>query len=184
MTKHFFWIAILFSSCNSRKESNCSFTNWEVSSIYKDVASISLPEGLLKIKDTAINNFEYDSLLLHICKLYSYDSLSSVFIKVRNNQLSNKDFLEYASELQNYHKRLLKYSDNNYSNQQIDTLKNKRAVKFIFLSKRDDSNIAFGGLIFYIGKIRYEILIMINEKNFDNIQNTTECILQSVKVGQ
>lgn len=184
MMKYFIWVAILFLSCKSRKESNCSVPNWKPYPVYKDVAFIRLPEELLKIKDTAINKFEYDSLLLHVCKLFSYDSLSSVFITARSNELSNKDFLEYAGELQDYYKQLFKYSKNNYSNQQIDTLRNKRAVKFIFLSKRDNYNIAFGGLIFYIDKIRFEILIMINEKDFGDIQNTAECILQSVEVGQ
>ncbi len=183
--KYLFWISIIFFSCSNKKENNCSYPNWKTFSIYKNAASIDLPEQLLKLQDTVRNNFEgYDSMLLSICTLFTHDSLSSVFIKVRDNPLPNKNFVEYANELQSYYKSLLKYDNNSYSTQEIDTLGNKRLFKFIFLSKRDSSNIAFGGLLYYINNIRFEILININEHNFDNIRNRLECILNSLKINQ
>src|SRR5687768_15191493 len=154
--KYIFWILVIFLSCKSKKESNCTFPGWKTFSIYSNTASVNLPNELFKIKDTINHGFEYDKELLYTCQLYTPDSLSSVFIMGRNNPLSNKSFVEYGYELLRYHQSLFKKNTTSYSHQRVDTLENKKIFQFAFLSKRESHNITFGGLIFYVNNSRFE----------------------------
>lgn len=173
-------ILILIISCETKSKENCSLLDGRSLTIYNNRASIKLPQVLFEIKDTLSYSFERDQNLLYICRLFTGDSLSSVFIHVLDNPLDNAGFIQYSEGLERHYKLLLNYDDTSYSYSKFDTLNNKQIFQFIFLSKKDMQNIATGGLIFYVNGARFEILININEKKFKNTRSVAECILNSL----
>lgn len=184
--KKTFWILLIIIGCkgkNENKKLDCNYSNWKVFSIYETSATIKVPELLIESNDSSVHIFEYDSALLYTRVIASPDSLSSVFIKARVNPLPNSMFVEYSNDVVNHYKSSFQYSGSSAS-QQIDTSEENKLFKFSFLGNRDSNSIAFGGAIFNIDKIRFEILINLNSRNFDSLQNKLNCALESLTINK
>jgi len=179
--KKLIWILFIFFACAQKEKSNCNFPELKEFSIYRDIASIKLPVNFFESSDSSNRYFEYDSSLIYIRNFYSLDTLSSAYITGRLNPLPNENFVNYAKEVENYYKSLFDYKK---WNSQVDTLKDNKLYKFSLLSKRDAKEVAIGGVLFYVQKVRFEIFITLNQSNIDSIENKIECIINSLIIKE
>jgi hypothetical protein len=154
-------------------------------SFLNDSISIVIPVELLKNKDTISHDFEINKRLLYICVLSTDDSLSSAFISVEDYgdyNMINRDVVNNLKRLKNVQMSALRYNSNDYSLERYDTLNGNMLGEFIFEGKRVSHEVATGGVTFYHNKKRIEIIVLLNEKNFDNIRDRIKCILSSLVV--
>ena len=178
----FLIIVLVISGCKQKKFDGCSFSNWEKIPLPNSV-SIQIPKDLSAIKDSLNYNFEIDENLLFIKRLYTKDSSSLIKFEVYNAQdslVSRKSILEYGKEVEAYYKSTYRYINGNYAFQSVDTLDDETLSRFVFMAKEDNNNIIVGGLIFFDKKIKYDILIKLNERNFSDSRNIVECVFNSL----
>lgn len=180
---YFFLIAIAFGGCKNEVKNDCSvFQDTKKFSFLNDSISIILPSKLFKIKDTASHDFEINNKLLYTCVLSTEDSLSSVFINVENYSsynMTNRDVVNNLKRLKNEQMSVISYDSKGYSFERYDTLNGKMLGEFIFEGKRGSHNVATGGVTFYYNKRRIEIIISLNEENFDKLEDRIKCVLSS-----